>query len=125
MTSPPLRPGHSEVPVPYTRLPVSYPEDEEARHGDTSPSPLHAGDDLQPGHHSGEEGDGRMALPSPSEAVDLLVGVKCGGAEPRGFEQPCAHPGRHPGSHACLRGGMGGAPKFLLPGRGPALMLHW
>ena len=34
---------HSKVPVSYTRLSVPYPEDEEARYGDTSPSPLHAG----------------------------------------------------------------------------------
>ena len=79
--------------------------------------------EVLPGHHSGEEGDGRMALPSPSEAGDLLVGVKCGGADLQGFEQPGAHPGGHPRSHACVRGGKGGAPKFLLPGRGPALML--
>ena len=27
--------------------------------------------------------------------------------------------------HACVEAGETGAPKFLLPGRGPALMLHW
>ena len=66
--------------MPYTR---PYPEDNGARHGDTCPSPLHAGGAPHPANHSGEEGDGRLAL--PSEAGDLLVGVKCGGADPRGF----------------------------------------
>ena len=64
---------------------VLYPEDEEARHGDTSPFPLHAGGALHPEHRSGEEGGGRLDSASPSGAGDLLVVVKCGGADPRGF----------------------------------------
>ena len=58
--------------MPYTRLPVPYPEDE-ACNGGTSPSRLPEGGALRLGHHSGEEGGARMAPPSPSRTGDPPV----------------------------------------------------